>query len=279
MERLQMKEETLAQLPLYYKKRTNEAILYRFENQIIKHFYYISENKINTLYELEKREKEFEQVKELLLFQKIVVDYYTILGILMEKGYEINFQNYCKLQTTSYNDHIVVLKNIGLVLKKLSILRKQEGILTDFFIGDLHESNILVGKNHEIQICDLDSCKIGNNNPFLTKYLQFLKTYLEVTQRLQHKYPFYHYLCIPNENSDLYCYCVMIFKTLFKVDITKLSSNAFYQTLYSLKEQGLPEPLYQIFLNLYSPKENENPYLYLEDIPTNFEKKRDFVLR
>ena len=164
------------------------------------------------------------------------------------------------------------MKKIGHVLEKLSNLRRQEGILTNFFIGDLHESNILVGENHEIQICDLDSCKIGNNKPFLTKYLQFLKTYPEVTESLQHKYPFYHYLCIPNENSDLYCYCAMIFKTLFEVDLTKLSSNEFHQTLYSLKEQGLPEPLYQTFFNLYSPKENENPYRYLEDIPNSFEK-------
>ena len=83
MERLQIKEEMLEQLPLYYGKRTNEAILYLYKDQIIKHFYYISENKMNTLYELEKREKEFAQVPELLLFKKIVADYYTILGILM----------------------------------------------------------------------------------------------------------------------------------------------------------------------------------------------------
>lgn len=271
MERVQIREDALAKLPLYYKTRTNEAILYLYENQILKQFYYISKNKLNTIYELEKREKEIEEVKELLLFKKIVVDYYKVLGVLMEKGYESNFKHYCTLKTTSYNDCIVVLKNIGLVLEKLSSLRRQ-GILTDFFIGDLHESNILVGENNQIQICDLDSCKIGKNIPFLTKYLQFLKTYLEVKKGLQHKYPFYYDLCIPNENSDLYSYCVMILKVLFHVDITKLSSSAFYETLYSLKEQGLPEPLYQTFLNLYSPKDNENPYRYLEDLPNSFEK-------
>ena len=97
--------------------------------------------------------------------------------------------------------------------------------------------------------------------------------YPYVTKKLGKKYPLAIYSFIPNHNTDLYCYMVMILKILFSVDITKQNFNEFYQTLYALKSEGLPKPLYESFLTLFGPQENQNPYLFLEDIPYPFEKR------
>lgn len=167
------------------------------------------------------------------------------------------------------------MKNIGHVLEKLEYMRKEENKLQTFFIGDLHEENILVNKEtKKIQICDIDSCKIGNNQPFRTKY-SFLKAYYYVFKHLNKKYPFNsNNIFIPNEDFDLYCYIVIILNTLFHINVLCLDVTDYFKQIYSLKEQGLPRPLFQIFLNIYSPAKNENPYRYLDAIPESFERKR-----
>ena len=47
--------------------------------------------------------------------------------------------------------------------------------IQDFYIGDIHEENIMVDKNGNVRIIDLDSCKILNNLASPTRYLQSLK--------------------------------------------------------------------------------------------------------
>ena len=54
-----------------------------------------------------------------------------------------------------------------------------------------------------------------------------------------------------------------------------LDLNTFYNKMYDLKKEGLPEFLFQVFVNLYNPIPNQNPYKFLEDIPSSFERKRD----
>lgn len=124
----------------------------------------------------------------------------------------------------------------------------------------------------KIQICDLDSCKIGNNKPFETKYLQFFRTYSYVTNHLAHKYPKNTYIFIPNYNTDLYCYITIILKVLFNIDVLHSDLITFYSQIYALKSQGLPEPLFQIFMNIYNICDNKNLYKFLEFIPESFER-------
>lgn len=168
---------------------------------------------------------------------------------------------------------ILILQNIGNFLQKLQCYREQEKKLQTFFIGDLHEGNILVDKEtKKIQICDIDSCKIGDNKLFSNKYLQFCCTGYYVLQNLSKKYPLLNDYFVPNQNSDLYCYISNIMKALFNLDIRYFNITDFFKKLYSLKEQGLPEPLFQIFLNIYSLVENKTPYKLLDSIPNTFER-------
>ena len=72
MQRLQMSEKELQKLPLYYAKKTNEATLYEYsKSEIIKKFHNPSDNKIVTLYEIEKQQNDLITIEELLIFKKI----------------------------------------------------------------------------------------------------------------------------------------------------------------------------------------------------------------
>lgn len=248
MKGIHLTQKEIEKYPLFYHGKSNEAEIREYNSQeLLKIFHFYNQNKIDTLKCIDQKRKDLERLPEFLLFKKYI---------------------YGK------NDLILVLQNIGKILETLNHLRTKENILTDFFIGDLQESNILVDSiTKKVQIIDLDSCKIGNNRAFLTKYLNFLKTYTHVRQNLGKKYPWDKYNFSNNQNTDLYCYSVIILKVLFSIDISILDLNTFYKMMYKLKQENLPEPLFQIFLNLYNNVDNDNPFRYLENIPHSFEKE------
>lgn len=271
-------EDEINKYPLLTHNKSMEADIHIYnESELLKIFHFYSENKITTLQDLEEMENELKLVQELLLFKKYISNRKEIIGILIDKGYEIDLQKFLN-ETLSFQDLIFVFKNIGCVLEQLDYLRKKEHILTNFFIGDIHEKNILVNKDtKQIQFIDLDSSKTKNNRAYLTKYLNFPKTFSYVKNNLSFKYPWDVYNFSNNQNTDLYCYMVILLKALFKIDIHLMNLDTFYKQMLDLKEQGLPEPLFQAFFHLYSPVDNINPYQYLDYIPESFERKRNFI--
>ena len=275
MKGIHLTQEEIEKYPLFYHGKSNEAEIREYNSQeLLKIFHFYNQNKIDTLKCIDQKRKDLERLPEFLLFKKYIYGKNDLItGILIEKGYPTNLRTY-KINGASFNDLILVLQNIGKILETLNHLRTKENILTDFFIGDLQESNILVDSiTKKVQIIDLNSCKIGNNRAFLTKYLNFLKTYTHVRQNLGKKYPWDKYNFSNNQNTDLYCYSVIILKVLFSIDISILDLNTFYKMMYKLKQENLPEPLFQIFLNLYNNVDNDNPFRYLENIPHSFEKE------
>ena len=279
MKKIYLNEQEILKYPFYNKNITNEAEVRIFSStELMKIFHFYSQNKVDTLYLLNKYQNDLALVSEFILFKKYIYNKKDLLqGILINKGYKINLRTLLQEgYNFSFNDLIVTLQNVGKVLEKLKYIRNHENKLTTFFIGDLQESNILVDiQTKKIQIIDLDSCKIENNRAFAAKYLEFLKTYFYVRENLQEKYPWDGYHFSNNENTDLYCYTMIILRFLFGVDIMLLDLNAFYNKMYDLKQDGLPDSLYQIFINLYNHVPNQNPYRLLDFIPSSFERKRD----
>lgn len=238
--------------------------------KLLNYFDFVNENKAYTLREIENQEEDLRLVQELLLFKKIVIVDSKIKGILLEKGYSFNLH---ELQSESFNELIPILQNVGRLLEELRYIREKEKKLETFFIGDLQEENILVDKEtKKIQICDLDSCKIGDNKPFRAKY-SFCRTFYHVFQNLEKKYPLSPITSfIPNHNFELYCYIATIMNVLFHIEIQFMDVPNYFKWLHFMKEQGFPEPLFEIFLNIYSPKDNVNPYPYLDAIPNRLER-------
>lgn len=71
MEKVYMSEKELKTLSLYYEKKTNEATILNYtEEEIIKYFHLINENKVYTLEEIERQKEDLGLIKELQLFNK-----------------------------------------------------------------------------------------------------------------------------------------------------------------------------------------------------------------
>lgn len=275
MQTISLLDNEINKYPIFYKGKSHESNIREYsDTELIKIFKSYNENKIYTLELMERHSGEFKLVEELLIHKGIITNYIHPIGLLIDKGYETNGGEYFTQENISFNDKIIVLQNIGKVLKKLNILRNKEHILETFFISDLQEKNILIDAiTKKVQYIDLDSCKIDDNYPFLTRYLHFYNTW-GFAWPLRNKYPFTYDVAIPNQNTELYSYIVIILKFLFDVDIIFLDIGEFYEQMYTLKEQGLPESLFQIFLKLYDVVPNENPYKVLDTIPSSFERKK-----
>ena len=159
-----------------------------------------------------------------------------------------------------------LLKQFGLVLEKMKIARQQQH-LKDFFIGDIHEDNIIVNPYGQIKIADMDSCKITGNMASPSKYLNtiFKKNIINEKYKID---SYNSNIITPNENTDYYCYNIMILNTLFQDNITKLSLDEYYNYLDYLKyiNININEELLNNFKNLYTNNENRNLFYLLDDL-------------
>ena len=125
-----------------------------------------------------------------------------------------------------------VQKNINIPLEeKIKILKKYANILEQvhnypaLYIGDIHEGNFLVDNIGNINIIDLDSVKIGHNNPFPSKYL----TTNKIITNIKSKYTINdNFLYNINKNTDIFCFIMMILNTISGTNINKLDINQFY---------------------------------------------------
>ena len=96
MEKIYLTEKEIAKYPLYYKSKTNEAIVREFSStELMKIFYSYNQNKIDTLMLLETQREDFSLVPELLLFKNYIYGKNDLIkGILIDKGYKVNLRTY-----------------------------------------------------------------------------------------------------------------------------------------------------------------------------------------
>lgn len=174
-------------------------------------------------------------------------------------------------------DKIDYLRKIGGVLVQLSKIREytDNDDIKNFYINDIHSSNFMVNpRNREIYVIDLDSCKIAQNEAVISLYMtrdSLINTnpnkYEVNKNRLSSGY------IIPSEETDLYCYIMMIISFLYGKNVSKLSIVDYYEYLNYLVSIGMDQKLVDIFFNVLSDKPNENPLNLLETITDEQAKK------
>lgn len=158
-------------------------------------------------------------------------------------------------------DKLNILKNYMKVLDKV---HKQP----NFFIGDIHEDNFLVNNNGDIKIIDLDSCKIGNNNPFAAKYLNTNRNIEKMTQ----KYSLFNdSIYNQNINTDIFCYIIMLLNTISGININKLSMDEFYEYLNYLASIGYDTEILKQFSTIYTNEQNNFDINSFKYIPTSYQ--------
>jgi serine/threonine protein kinase len=166
------------------------------------------------------------------------------------------------------NKHIYYLTKIGEILEELNKIRTNTN-LKNLFIGDLHESNIMINAySNQIGIIDIDSCRIGTNYSYTSKYLtpfSLVKTQPDKyhINKLIGNGPGY---IIPDKNSDIYCYIVMILNYITGDIFKYFTIDDFYEYLNILSKSGINKEILYLIENIVTKNENINPYEYLREL-------------
>lgn len=220
-------------------------------------------NKLLTINILENSKVD---INELVMPEKLVINNGKLIGYTMEYIDGVNLKELFDNIKYDRLEMIKHLKEIGIILDKIRKLNNYNQSI-NFYLNDIHEANFILDQSGHIKVVDVDSCKIGNNIPVIAKYL----TPFSPIDELPEKYKRYNdakigYI-VPDFNSDLYCYNLMILNYLYKDNIQKLDIAEFYSYLNYLISIGFSYELVDCFSKLYQYENNVNPYELLDLIP------------
>ena len=187
------------------------------------------------------------------------------------KGYTMDYIQGVTLEKKLVSNKVTIdkkikfLKDLGKILEDMKVLRKEQHI-ENFYLNDLHEKNILVDDRNIIHFVDIDSVQIFSSKPFPSKYLQ---EYLPINNFLN-KYKWYYGLTWgdfwANENTEIYCYIIIILNMLLNTQSYRLKINQLLEYLNIMEDLGIPKELTEIFSRIYSYNENINPYEMLDEL-------------
>lgn len=165
---------------------------------------------------------------------------------------------------------IPYLEQMGSLLEKV---QKTSGKYPLYF-GDLNEFNFIIDEEDKVKAIDLDSAYLGVGEPLSMAYYLLKNRYIT---SLPEKYKTTdNGIIIPTNNTDLYCYNMIILNALAKENIYKYDIDTYYRYLTYIKELGLPVELIDAFNNIYIPKDNINPRDILKMIDTSIERELSF---
>ena len=236
-------------------------------------------NKLQTINSLIDNREEL-AIDEIVFPEKIATVGGEIIGFTMPLIDSINLSTALRSREISNERKIKYLKQIGTILEKMK-LRREYTSVSDFYINDLHESNFIVDTNDNVRVIDIDSCKINGNGIFSSKYLSSKSFINEIykyqknnnqAKYEQNPYSYHKYSTdvsgafIPDENTDLYCYIIVILNFLYEDNISRFTLEEFYDYIEYLQTIGMDRELLDIFDKIVSESINENPYMLLDSI-------------
>lgn len=167
----------------------------------------------------------------------------------------------------TYEEKIHYLKSIGRILEQMQNIRKYTN-LNNFYLGDIHEDNFLVERDkQEIYIVDLDSCKIAGNKSFPGRYLtnsSLIKYSNTKYQTLSQTDDLADYKI--DENTDIYCYIIIILNYLYDGRVDRLSLDKFYDFINYLEDIKVNIELIECFNKIVVGGNNINPCNYLDTL-------------
>ncbi len=278
-------EGTLYVLPIKNRWATDYKLLKRLYLTNGKVF----GNKLQTINSLIDNKEELD-IEEIVFPEKIATVGGEIVGFTMPLIDSINLSTALRSKEISNEQKIKYLKQIGLILDKMK-LRREYTSISDFYINDLHESNFIVNKNDDIRVIDIDSCKINGNDIFHSKYLSsksFIKEVYKYTKNNECINPneTYHKYStdttgafLPDENTDIYCYIIVILNFLYGDNIANFTMEEFYAYLEYLQSIGVDTELLSYFEKIATCSENENPCELLDSLSPHIGRSNYHVYR
>lgn len=194
-------------------------------------------------------------------------------------GFSMPLINGVTLAEIIYNSDIDIsikvkyLKQIGDILERMAGVRK-EYPNSNWYLNDLHERNFVVDLDkQQLHTVDLDSCRILGNHPFLSKYLSSFSPLIDFPEKYHTDFQI---SCggdfVADENSDLYCYAMLVLDFLYGARINLSSKEEYFAYLEYLKSVGAPEDLIDAWAKVYSNDNNVNFAPLLDALPYFYER-------
>ena len=165
-------------------------------------------------------------------------------------------------------DKTIYLSYIGNTLEEMRHMRENP-LLSDFCLGDLHEDNFIVS-NKKLYTIDLDDAKIDSISP-ISSYLQMgtLFSHLHTDKYIIEDYNPYFVKYKVDYNTDMYCYIMVILNFLYGDNVNNMNINDFYCYLDYLYKIGIDSSLLECFNSISSSDDNINPMNYIDSLTSN----------
>lgn len=227
-----------------------------------KHFVVVCLNKMERYRELE----------ELIIPDSVVFVDGDLVGFAMPI-----IPNHKNLGVLVHDDSVLLrekipyLKQLGDLIDKV---QRIDGEKYRFQFGDLNEYNFIIDQNDSLKAIDLDSAYLGVGEPLDMAYYLLKNPYILL---FPEKYKTStNQVIIPTDDTDLYCYNMILLNVLAKENISKHDVDIYYHYIDYIRSFDLPDELLESFYNIYLPKHNLNPKEYLKEIDPSLEKKLEF---
>lgn len=131
-------------------------------------------------------------------------------------------------------------------------LVKVDDIIKFFAINYVYGNNLsVVLKDDNVSLfakCNTPKYKIDMSNPYFASY-------------------------IVDENTDIYCYSIVILNYLYNGKINGVSMNEFYDFLTKMSDIGIDKELIGCFERLFDDRDNVNPCDYIDTLTPGQIKK------
>lgn len=243
------------------KKHTNRSEKMVFKYMDAQDDIKVMGRKLYTLNMLNSSEK-YMEIDELVIPNTIVIVDNNITGFAMPLiDNHINLGNYLNDEQNSFKSKLEYLKQVGKIINKVERI-DDESFKMNF--GDLNEFNFIIDENDKVKAVDLDSAYVGQDEPPNTAYYLLKNQYL---YSMPDKYRYTKSgIIIPNNDSDLYCYNMILLNILADENMYKKDLDIYYKYLAHLKDVGIDSELVKIFNAIYLPMENQNPVHLIKTI-------------
>ena len=267
------KFENLEPLKLSREVLSTEAQVFNFNHQgnpkvIKKLFYQEGDVFANKLYTLEMLSSNKKYLPESFCTPEALISVSGhIQGFSIPLVEGVNLAELLARKDISFDEKKYYLSRVGEILNQLKAIRNYTP-LNDIYLCDLHSSNFIVNsENKKLTVIDLDSCKIKGNKSSISRYLNPYG----LLNNVKGKYQFINDGSEPgyvraDENSDLYCYCLMLLSFLYGIGVDNLSIDEYYNYLEYLQHIGVNNELIDSFASLVSNKNNINPGPFIESL-------------
>ncbi len=208
----------------------------------------------------------------------VIPNYFIKPEFLLSSNYEIkywassffdgvNLNFILNNKNISFDIKKKYLRRIGYILKQMDYIRRNTK-LNDFYIGDLNENNFIVDSSGRILICDIDSIKINGNKSSVSKYINPFSLFNKAGTS---KYTIDNSVSrvsdyVVDNNTDLYCYNIMIMNFLSGKRINDITIEEFYRYLNYLNDIGIDHNMIEIFNKIILEEDNCNPCYYIDSL-------------